>query len=97
MMLSKEILSDTADLYGISVCGILSSSRQRKYTDARAVVCYLLHNNGLMSCTEIAGMIHRTHPSVLYLEKKAKEWVGQPILNKRAVCAIKELQKRYSI
>lgn len=94
-MIDQDIMSDVADLYGITVEDIVSRCRVRKLADARAVVCYLLHGKAKMSCVEVGQMIHRTHATVLYFKRRACEWVSRPALNRRAVCAIKELEKRY--
>jgi len=94
-MIEQDIISDVADIYGIKASDILSRRRIRRYSDARTVVCYMLHTNLGLSTTEVGKMLNRTHATVIYLNRKAADWLRKPILNRRGACAIKELEKRY--
>lgn len=94
-MIEQEIISDVADIYGITVENILSRRRLRRYADARAVICYLLCFTQGFSTTEVGKVLNRNHSSIVYFNKKTRDWLRTPIINKRGACAIKELEKRY--
>jgi len=94
-MIEQEIMSDVADIYGITVSDILSRRRLRRFADARAVICYLLCFTQGYSTTEAGRVLGRDHSSVVYFNKKTMDWLRTPIINKRGACAIKELEKRY--
>jgi len=94
-MIEQEIMSDVADIYGITVNDILSRRRLRRFADARAVICYLLCFTQGYSTTEVGRVLGRDHSSVVYFNKKTMDWLRTPFLNKRGACAIKELEKRY--
>lgn len=94
-MIEQEIISDVADIYGITVENILSRRRLRRYADARAVICYLLCFTQGYSTTEVGKVLNRNHSSIVYFNKKTRDWLRTPIINKRGACAIKELEKRY--
>ena len=96
-MIEREIISDVADIYGITVDNILSRRRIRRYVDARAVVCYLLCFTQGFSTTEVGEVLNRSHSSIVYFNKKTKDWLRMPILNDRGYKAIKKLEKRYKI
>lgn len=94
-MIEQEIISDVADIYGITVDNILSRRRLRKYVDARCVISYVLYYVKKATLADIGRALNRTHATIIYFNKKAEDWVNSPILNKRGACAIKELEKRY--
>jgi len=94
-MIEQEIISDVADIYGITVENILSRRRLRRYADARAVICYVLCFTQGYSTTEVGKVLNRNHSSIVYFNKKTRDWLRTPIINKRGACAIKELEKRY--
>lgn len=94
-MIEQEIISDVADIYGITVENILSRRRLRRYADARAVICYMLCFTQGYSTTEVGRVLNRNHSSIVYFNKKTRDWLRKPLLNKRGACAIKELEKRY--
>ena len=94
-MIEQEIISDVADIYGITVDNILSHRRLRRYVDARSVICYLLCAVRGITTTEVGDMLNRTHASVIHLRKNGENWQRCPMLNKRGACAINELKKRY--
>lgn len=94
-MIEQDIMSDVADIYGITISDIKSRRRLRRYADARAVICYMLYSVKSMTLVEIAKMLNRTHASVIYFNRKAEDWLQTPLLNKRGACAIRELERRY--
>lgn len=95
-MRTNQIISDVADLYGITQDDITSRKRQRKYADARAVICYIMCALDGRTFSEAGRTIHRTHASAIYFVSRATWWMQYPFLNQRAVAAIKELSKRYN-
>lgn len=94
-MIENDILRDAADLFGVTVEAVTSAMLHRQYADARAVVCYVLCSMRGMSTTEVGRMIHRTHATVIYYNRKADDWLRMPKLNRRGACAIRELENRY--
>jgi len=94
-MIEQDIISDVADIYGITVDNILSRRRIRRYVDARAVVCYLLCSIRGFSTTEVGEILNRNHSSIVYFNKKTKDWLMMPIINDRGYKAIKKLEKKY--
>lgn len=95
-MIEQDIISDVADIYGITPRDITSKSRVRRCVDARAVACYILRKVMQMTLMEIGRTLNCTHASVIYHTRRAGEWLDEPLLNHRAACAIKELEKRYT-
>lgn len=94
-MTGQDVIGDVADIYGITASDIVSQRRIRRFTDARAVVCYLLYYRKRMTLVEIAKMLNRTHATVIYFNRKAGDWLRTPMLNKRGASAIRELEERY--
>lgn len=94
-MNEQDIISDVADIYGITVDNILSKRRLRKYVDARCVISYVLYYVKSATLVDIAKRLNRTHATIIYFNKKADDWLRSPWLNKRGACAIRELEKRY--
>lgn len=94
-MIEQDIISDVADIYGITVDNILSRRRVRRYVDARAVISYILYYIKGLTTTEVGDVLNRTHASVIYFNRKAEDWLRKPILNKRGARAIMEMEKRY--
>lgn len=94
-MIEQDIISDVADIYGITVDNILSRRRIRRYVDARAVVCYLLCFTQGYSTTEVGKVINRDHSSVVYFNKKTTDWLRMPFLNAKVVKAIHKLVMKY--
>ena len=94
-MIERDIISDVADIYGITVDNITSKRRIRRYVEARMVVSYLLCLKQGMTTTEVGELLHCTHASVVYFRNKAKDWMRTPILNKRGADYIKKLERRY--
>jgi len=94
-MRTNQIISDVADLYGITQDDITSRKRHRRFADARAVICYIMCALDGYTFSEAGRSIHRTHASVIYFVRRASWWMRSPVLNQRAVAAIKELTKRY--
>ncbi len=94
-MIEQDIISDVADMYGITVDNILSRRRIRRYVDARAVVCYLLCFTQGYSTTEVGKVINRDHSSVVYFNKKTTDWLRMPFLNAKGVKAIHKLVMKY--
>lgn len=94
-MIEQEIISDVADLYGITVDNILSRRRIRRYVEARSVVSYILYYVKGMTTIEVGEILNRTHASILYFNRNAKDWLRTPLINERGACAIRELEKRY--
>ena len=94
-MIEQEIISDVADIYGITVSDILSRRRLRRFADARAVVCHLLCFIRGYSTTEAGKVLGRDHATVVYFNKKTLDWLRMPILNDRGYKAIKKLEKKY--
>lgn len=94
-MIEQDIINDVADIYGITVDNILSRRRIRRYVDARAVICYLLCVIRGFSTTEVGEILNRNHSSIVYFNKKTKDWLRMPILNDRGVKAINKLVIKY--
>lgn len=94
-MIEQDIISDVADIYGITVDNILSRRRIRRYVDARAVVSYILCATQGFSTNEVGRVLNRNHSSIVYFNKKTKDWLRMPIINDRGVKAIRKLVMKY--
>lgn len=95
MVTAKDIIDKVAELYGITADEMASPKRYRSYSEARAVVCYVLCT--LHNCTfsEVGRMLNKCHATVMYHNHKANDWMRRPKLNPRAVVAIREIEKQY--
>lgn len=94
-MIEQDIISDVADMFGITVGNILSKRKIRRYADARTVICYLLRTTQRMGVEEIGDLLNRTHATVVYFNRKAEDWMKMPILNDRGYKAIRKLLVKY--
>ena len=94
-MIEQEIISDVADIYGITVDNIISRRRIRKYVDARVVVSYVLYYFRSVTLMEIGKRLNRSHASIIYFNRKADDWMRMPAINDEGYKAIKKLKEKY--
>ena len=96
MVTARRIIERVAEIYGVTAEDLASPRRYRAYSDARAVVCYLLCT--LHNCTfsEVGRMLNKRHATIMYHNHKANDWVRRPVLNPRAVVVIREMEKEYN-
>lgn len=96
-MKTKQIINDVAQLYECTSTDILSRKRNRRFAEARAVICYIMCALEGRTLCEAGRAIHRTHPSVIYFVRRVSWWMRSPILNHKAVTVINTLKDRYNI
>lgn len=65
----SRIIDTAADLYGVDVDEVLSTSRNDRVVRARQAACWLLRGHG-MSLPEIGKAIGRDHTTVLHAVRK---------------------------
>lgn len=64
--------------YDITTEQLFSASHKWQYADARAVICYILHEKWSMSLTAVGTLLHRHHSSVTCAISKIKTWIDNP-------------------
>ena len=64
--------------YDITTEQLFSASHKWQYADARAVICYILHEKWSMSLTAVGTLLHRHHSSVKCAIRKIKTWIDNP-------------------
>ena len=80
----KYIVDTVAEYYHISSDSLLYGNRERKYSEPRHIVAYLLHCLG-MSYPAIAKLFHKkSHRTIIYAVNKVKDWRTTPVLNRDA-------------
>lgn len=79
----SDTINKVADLYGIQPESITNRGRKKNISEARAVCCYILRQQGYL-VTEIASALHCTHAMVLYNLRRSNEWANNPIANVQA-------------
>jgi len=91
---AEKIMNDVAEHFSTSVSLILSPLRCRQLADARCVISYILYE--LEGCTfrEIGRLLHRTHPAIIYHERKAVWWMRNPKINKEGAKAIRTIASK---
>lgn len=72
------------------------NGRQRRYADARAIVCFLAYNYTPMTLMAIGERLGRTHTVVLYHIRKVSEWLDYPKINPEGAMITKKLMSRIS-
>jgi len=94
-MIENDIISDVADMYGITTSDILSKRRVRRYVDARKVISHVLYHGLGMTLSEIGRILHCTHATIIYFNRKADDWLNFPVTNNKGASIIRELEERY--
>lgn len=74
-----SIIASAADLYGVDVDEVLSTSRADRATRARQSACWLLRGRG-MSLPEIGRALGRDHSTVLYSIRRIDADAGRRAL-----------------
>lgn len=62
------------DEFGITTDQLKSASHKWKYADARAVLCYVLHERWHLSLSAVGALLIRHHSTVLCAARKVKMW-----------------------
>lgn len=81
---------------GVTEVQMSMNGRQRKYADARAIVCFLAYNYTPMTLMAIGKRLGRAHTVVLYHIRKVSEWLDYPKINPEGVMITKKLMSRIS-
>lgn len=91
-----SIISAVSRVTGVTEVQMSMNGRQRKYADARAIVCYLAYNYTPMTLMAIGKRLGRAHTVVLYHIRKVSEWLDYPKINPEGAMITKELMNRIS-
>ena len=92
----ESIISAVSRVTGVTEAQMSMNGRQRKYADARAIVCYLAYNYTPMTLMAIGKRLGRAHTVVLYHIRKVSEWLDYPKINPEGAMITKELMNRIS-
>ena len=92
----ESIISAVSRVTGVTEAQMSMNGRQRKYADARAIVCYLAYNYTPMTLMAIGKRLGRAHTVVLYHIRKVSEWLDYPKINPEGAMITKKLMSRIS-
>ncbi|MHA2009958.1 MAG: helix-turn-helix domain-containing protein [Promethearchaeota archaeon] len=73
---ADELSEQVCNKFGVSIDEVRSTNRQRKFTDARAIIAFILHKKMGMTTTETGLFINRDHSTVTYFYKKIEGWIS---------------------
>lgn len=91
-----SIISAVSRETGVTEVQMSMNGRQRRYADARAIVCYLAYNYTPMTLMAIGKRLGRAHTVVLYHIRKVSEWLDYPKINPEGAMITKKLMSRIS-
>ena len=86
-----SIISAVSRETGVTEYEMCRKGRQRRYADARAIVCYLAYNYTPMTLMAIGERLGRDHAVVLYYNRKVSAWLDNPRLNPEGAMITKKL------
>ena len=95
MVDAKQIISSAAKAFGITADELVSKKRYRSCADAKAVVCYVLCTLQSYKLIDVGHMLHICHATVIYHNRRAGDWLRNPLINPDGAKAIKEIEKEY--
>lgn len=78
---------------GVTEEDMCKKGRQREYSEARAIVCWLAHHYTPMTLTAIGKRIGRDHAVAIYYNKAVGAWLEQPRLNPTGYRIVNKLKK----
>lgn len=94
MMVDPEnIITATAEVYGVSVEDVISDSHKRTIAEARQMAMYLCHEKTWLDLTDIGIVFGRKHPTVIHAIRKVEGLLEFDRLTKRNYELINELIK----
>lgn len=78
LSVQKQIISDCADEFGVTVADILSPSRKKNFVIARRKIAWTLYKRGTFSLNQIGRLMNRDHTTILHSIRAYKNAQNPP-------------------
>lgn len=79
----ENIITATAEVYGVSVEDVVGDSRKRTIAEARQMAMFLCNEKTLLDLTDIGIVFGRKHPTVIHALRKIEGMLEFDRLTKR--------------